>query len=257
LITQWNVAKRRKKQLKDDYYFGEKVETAVRVYIHPDTSQGEKNKIFSEIIYEPLQELVKSIVGRYPKYIGVIGLEELEQQAFIAVYENMHKYDPYKLTPVGKEPKAFSYYGTICRNFIKTHSVKTYKLESHHDLIDAYNDYFEKDMNFSYDIDGALNGSIYNNIFPTISNRIKKEVRENHNLKVNDIKVGESLIIIFENWNVIYGDEDKKLTPFYLKKKIYQYIKDITGLTAKDIKNSIKVYQKVYGSLLQNLIENE
>jgi hypothetical protein len=251
------VGKRKKNNNEDEYYFGDSVEKAVRVYIDPATTQGEKNRIFSEVLYEPLQELVRSIIGRYPKYVGVIGLEELEQQAFIAVYENMHKFKPDRKTKAGKEPKAYSYYGTICRNYIKTHSQKSYKLESNQDMFETFNDSFEANHNFTYNIEDKPYDSIYSNILSDVANTIYKEIATNISLKTNDVKVGQVLIMIVENWSTIYGEEDKKLTPFFLKKKIYQLITELSGLTAKEVKNSVKAYQKVYSGLLQILIEED
>jgi hypothetical protein len=246
---------RKKLNTEDEYYFDNKVEAAVRAYISSETTQGEKNSIFTEILYEPLQELVKSIVGRYPKHVGVIGVEELEQQAFIAIYENMHKFDPNKKTKKGKNPKAFSYYGTICRNYVKTHSQKSYKLESNQDIFNGFgDDSFDSLDNFSYDIDETGHESIYGNILKDVSKTISNEIASNITLKTNDIKVGQVLIMIVENWSTIYGEEDKKLTPFFLKKKLHQLITDLTGLTPKEVKNSLKTFQKMYGGLLQTLI---
>jgi hypothetical protein len=239
---------------EEEYYFGDSVETAVRAYINPETSQGEKNRIFTEVLYAPLQELVKSIIGRYPKHVGVIGVEELEQQAFIAVYENMHKFKPDRRTKTGKLPKAFSYYGTICRNFVKTHSLKSYKLESNQDIFETFSESFESNNNFTYNIDDKPYDSVYGNILNDVAGTIKSEIAQNVSLKTNDLKVGQVLIMIVENWATIYGEEDKKLTPFFLKKKIHQLIAELTSLTPKEVKASLKTYQKIYGGLLQGLI---
>jgi hypothetical protein len=248
------VGRKKNTNLEDEYYFGDRVETAVRAYINPETSLGEKNRIFTEILYTPLQELVKSIIGRYPKHVGVIGVEELEQQAFIAIYDNMHKFKPFKKTKSGKMPKAFSYYGTICRNYVKTHSQKSYKLESNQDIFDGFGESFESSDSFTYNIDDIGYESIYSNILSDVSRTINNEISHNVSLKTNDIKVGQVLIMVVENWSTIYGEEDKKLTPFFLKKKIHQLITELTGLTPKEVKNSLKTFQKIYGGLLQGLI---
>ncbi len=71
-------------------------------------------------------------------------------------------------------------------------------------------------------------------------------------LNENEIKVGNSLIRILEEWDNIFSDEAGKNRK-YNKNLILLYMRNMTSLTTKDIRNAMKRYKVIYQILKDEL----
>jgi hypothetical protein len=64
--------------------------------------------------------------------------------------------------------------------------------------------------------------------------------------------VGEAILNILKNWQVLFqedspdGKYNKKISNKFAKNKILLLLKEQTGLSTKDIRNSIKLYKSLY-----------
>ena len=67
---------------------------------------------------------------------------------------------------------------------------------------------------------------------------------EKSKLNENEIKVGDALITILDNWETIF--EQVESGNKYNKNLILSYIREITGLTTKDIRLGMRRYKKIY-----------
>ena len=76
-----------------------------------------------------------------------------------------------------------------------------------------------------------------------MSDSIRMEL-ENKILTENEIKVGNALISILENWENIFQGQDA--TNKYNKNLILYYMREITSLGTKDIRNAMKRYKTIY-----------
>lgn len=245
-------------------YFDEAEERAVVYHIDPQTPQSAKNKLFTQVLHDKLKYMANSILQVYPKFVGQCGEEELAEMAFVNLYENMYKFKPFGPNKQGEESlaRAFSYYGTIIRNFYKTHSEKTYKHESAHSIFDNVREDLEGNERYSYEI-GKGNKEIgYEFLKQEMTTRLRNRIANPEKMRPNDLRVGHALIQIFESWRFIYDDSvvvepdgkevrTKPPTDFYLRKKIFQIIKDITGLSTKDISAAIRNFGEGYGELFR------
>lgn len=236
-------------------YFDEPQEKAVLFYIDPQTPRIAKDAVLTKLLHDQLRYMTEAIVMRYPKFVGLCGIEELVQMAFINLYEQLEKFKPFKLNKLNKVCKAYSYYGTIVRNFCKTHSEKTYKYESAHSTFDNVRDDLEGNEQYSYQL-GAMNKGVgYEALKLDMTTRLRDKIAHADKIRPNDLKVGHALITIFESWNYIYEEsftiEDKPPTDFFLRKKIFQIIKDITGLNTKDITPTIRSFGETYSELFR------
>jgi hypothetical protein len=245
-------------------YYDEPEERVVLYHIDPQTPQSAKNKLFTQFLHDKLRYMANSIAHVYPKYAGICGEEELADMAFVYLYENMYKFKPFGPNREGQEcvAKSYSYYGTILRNYYKTHSDKTYKHETAHSIFDNVRNDLESNERYSYEIGGNHKDIKYEYLKTEMTNRIRNRISNSEKMRPNDLKVGYALIQIFESWRFIYensmkdeGDDENKTpkppTDFYLKKKIFQIIKDITGLSAKDISVAIRGFGESYGDLFR------
>jgi hypothetical protein len=241
-------------------YFEEKEESAVRVYVNPNTTISEKNKIFTDVLYKPLRKMTGAIVRKYHKYIGQCGIEELEELAFLAIYDTLNSgnFETDTIIDGVLTPrKAYSYLGTVCRNFVISYGKKAHKVESKIDQFESRQDELEEDERFLLDYEKLNNDSVYDNIFEGVVESLNREISSNTSLKANDLKVGQALIIVFENWRSIISEEDIKVSRFFFKKKLVQVLKELTGLTNKDINKSIKYFTIVYKGLLETRLLSE
>ena len=76
-----------------------------------------------------------------------------------------------------------------------------------------------------------------------ISDSIKDEM-ETAKLNENETRVGDALVTILDNWETIF--EQVESGNKYNKNLILSYIREITGLTTKDIRLGMRRYKKIY-----------
>jgi len=243
-------SKKVKENINEEYYFGAVEEQAVIDYSSAKSVEV-RSKIYNQHLAIPLKKMVSSILRRYPIHIGNYDIFELEADALSHVVTQMGKFNPDKPTKMGGKPKAYSYLGTIIRNYFKTHSDKSRKEILRTVDYDGMVDTIEEREDFIYRID---NDDIdvsekFFMLFKKIFESIEKEIVSNKNLKHNDIIVGRSVVNILQNWEMIFEEEVKpgeKLTNNYTKNKILYYIKEDTKLSTKEIRTSIKQFTKLY-----------
>ena len=79
-----------------------------------------------------------------------------------------------------------------------------------------------------------------------ISANIKAET--NHGkITENEKLVGNALVMVLDNWETIF--EQVESGNKYNKNLILSYIREISGLTTKDIRVSMRRYKKIYSAL--------
>lgn len=236
-------------------YFGDVEEAAVLKYNH-SLDKDEKNEIFESVLKVPFQRMIESILRKYPIYIGNYEMREVEMNAISHLLENMVKYNPNKILKNGNKPKAFSYCQTIVRNYYKLWGRVNYNLTKTNLHFDDYtkdvynneNNIFEMDL----DIDGNRRETPYVGLFENIIDGIEWRLEHDQNLRNNDILIGNELVSIFKNWEILFLEEspesniDVEITGKYLKNKIYLILRENTGLQLKDIRTSLKIFKDVY-----------
>lgn len=260
-----------KKKNPNNNYFAEKEEKAVIDYQNA-TTIDERNYIYTTFLHKPILRLVSSIIRKYPNFIGVCGIEELEERAYIHVYNSIDGFEAGRIGKFGIPAKAYSYLGTICRNYCKNHSKDSYKLESHNDDISAYNtDYIEEQISTHYD--GDIEDEkldIVDVIINEVVKKIQNEIDCNKKLKVSEIKTGEGIIMILTNYKDFFSApihtpieytkkgkmKKQKFTNIYTKNKIFYFLKEITGLSSKDLRLSIVPFKDLYGKTKNGILQS-
>jgi hypothetical protein len=83
-----------------------------------------------------------------------------------------------------------------------------------------------------------------------ISDNIKKELEERL-LSENEIRVGNALVYILDNWQSLFDSDTtgKK----YNKNLILLYMREMTSLSTKDIRNAMKRYKVIHKMLKDDL----
>ena len=222
-------------------YFGEDQEKAVVNYLE-STDEAEKNKIFNEYLREPLIIMVESIIRRYKLYRKDMEFEEIHTDTMSFLITKINKFDHTKNT------KAYSYFGTICKNYLMGAIQKDTKEQNRQVSYDDISSDFEDSKDLSYVIDEYIIDFRDVIIKLTIS---LEEFMESENLNENEQKLGYALLEIFSNFEKIFqiGDGNK-----FNKNLILLSLREMTSLSTKEIRVSLKKYKRVYEGLMLGFI---
>ena len=101
-------------------YFGENEEAAVRVFLTA-TTWSEKNKVYNDNLRAPLNKMIDSIIRRYKLYRRNLDFRDIHADTLSFLITKADKFKPEK----GK--KAYSYFGTICKNYLMGQIMKDQK----------------------------------------------------------------------------------------------------------------------------------
>lgn len=109
------------KRKSDKVYFTEETEKAIVRY-NKSTDSDERELIFRQSIYGPLDKLAENVINRF-KFPYMEGtFEEIKAQVVSFLVINLHKFTEDK-------GKAFSYFSVIAKNYLILHNNNSYKEE--------------------------------------------------------------------------------------------------------------------------------
>jgi hypothetical protein len=223
-------------------YFGEDQEKAVVKYLE-STDEDERNKIFNEFLREPLVIMVESIIRRYKLYRKDMEFEEIHTDTMSFLITKINKFDHTKNT------KAYSYFGTICKNYLMGAIQKDTKEQNRQVSYDDISSDIEDRKDLSYIIDEHIIDyqSVIIKLTISLENFIEKE-----NLTENEQKLGYALLEIFSNFDKIFqvGDGNK-----FNKNLILLSLREMTSLSTKEIRISLKRFKKMYDGILVGFLE--
>ena len=241
--------KKRGRKRTSNLYFGPDQEKAVVDFLTTE-SYSERNKIYNEYLRHPINKMVDSIIRRYKLYRKDYTFEDMHADTLSFLVTKMHNFKP------DKNKKAYSYFGTICKHYLLGQLIKDDK-KVRTDI--RYDDVYKTVE--------SMDDFIYNNIedndktpldkfIEEISESIKIEIdnKENSKLSENELKVGNALITVLDNWETIF--EQVESGNKYNKNLILSYIREMSDLSTKDIRVSMRRFKKIYALLKNDKIDN-
>jgi len=222
-------------------YFGEEQEQAVVRYLESE-SESEKNKIFNEYLREPLIIMVESIIRRYKLYRKDLEFADIHADTMSFLITKISKFDH------TKNHKAYSYFGTICKNYLMGAIQKDAKETNRSISYDDISTDLEESLDHSYVIDDVHID--YKDVIIKFIIQLENFMEEEE-LTDNEQKLGYALIEIFGNFEKIFqiGDGNK-----FNKNLILLSLREMTSLSTKEIRVSLKKYKKVYEGLMIGFI---
>ena len=223
-------------------YFGEDQEKAVVKYLE-STDEDERNKIFNEFLREPLIIMVESIIRRYKLYRKDMEFEEIHTDTMSFLITKINKFDHTKNT------KAYSYFGTICKNYLMGAIQKDTKEQNRQVSYDDISSDIEERTDLSYVIDEHVID--YQNVIIKLTVSLENFI-EKETLTENEQKLGYALLEIFSNFDKIFqvGDGNK-----FNKNLILLSLREMTSLSTKEIRVSLKRFKKMYDGILVGFLE--
>jgi len=201
-----------------------------------ENREMQREKIFREKIETPLRKLVENILFNYKLFLPDTDSRTQQKDCFTFLYLKFANFNPWRKT------KSFSYFGTIAKHYFlgnKKDFSKSTKI-----LHDYDSNKEEADRKKVEDPKPYAKEEVSYDLFNFIINSIEEELNRN-TLSKNDQKVGDAIIQIFKNHEIL---------GVYNKNQVYQLIKENTGLETKDITYSLHRFRIVYKVLKQEFV---
>ena len=191
-------------------------------------------------------ELKKTLNENSPKYVRVFN-----DGVDIDCDSDEPYYKIYKLEL--KHYKAYSYCGTVCKNYLIYKNIQYTKNKQRNLPYDEMLDDFSKDPKYTAPTDDG-NHTFVERLIHEISDEIKNmmDKRQENSLTDDEVKVGLALTELLDNWEeVLNVDGSNKLQ----KSSVLYFLREETMMTTKSVRENMKPYKKAYYLLKKGLID--
>ena len=226
-------SKKRGRKAVNLNYFDVREEEAVRNFLIATTSE-EKNKIYNEFLRGPLDKMISSIIRRYKLYRKDMDFTEIHTDTHSFLMTKVDKFKP------SKNKKAYSYFGTICKNYLMGQIIKDQKETNRKISYEDISSSIEERPDMIYRIDDDVVGSDV--VIKEYLTELKEFI-EVENLNDNEKKLGYALVDLFDNYETIFSGADNNK---FNKNVILLSLREMTNLSTKEIRSSIKRFKKLY-----------
>jgi hypothetical protein len=168
---------------------------------------------------------------------------------FIEIHADTHSFLMTKIDKFrpSENKKAYSYFGTICKNYLMGQIIKDQKETNRKISYEDISSDLEESYSFSYRIDEDIVETDY--IINKFISRLREYIEE-ENLNDTELKLGMSLLELFENHDEIFSSADNNK---FNKNIILLSLREMTNLSTKEIRISLKKYKKLYLSILSEI----
>ena len=231
--TEDVLSKKRGRKAVNLNYFDVREEDAVRKFLITENSY-EKNKIYNEFLRGPLDKMISSIIRRYKLYRKDMDFNEIHTDTHSFLMTKVDKFKP------DKNKKAYSYFGTICKNYLMGQIIKDQKETNRKISYEDISSSLEERADMSYRIDDDI---VETDIIIVEYLKELKDFIDNENLNDNEKKLGYALIDLFDNYESIFSGADNNK---FNKNVILLSLREMTNLSTKEIRSSIKRFKKLY-----------
>jgi hypothetical protein len=161
---------------------------------------------------------------------------------FIEIHNDTHSFLVTKIEKFkpDKNKKAYSYFGTICKNYLMGQIIKDQKETNRKISYEDISSSLEERPDMSYRIDDDV---VETNIVIDEYLKELKDFIELESLNENEKKLGYALIELFDNYESIFSGADNNK---FNKNVILLSLREMTNLSTKEIRSSIKRFKKLY-----------
>jgi hypothetical protein len=235
-----NENKRGRKPKPTSNYFDEREENAVILFLQAETIE-ERNLIYNEFLKAPIEKMVSSIIRRYKLFRKDMTFEDVLNDTHSFLITKSDRFMP------DKNKKAYSYFGTICKNYLMGQIIKDQKDINRKISYEDISSDLENRPDMVYYIDRDVIDS--EKIITDYRNNLKTFIFT-HNLNENEQKLGQSLIDLFENYeNIFVGTDNKKFN----KNIVLLSLREMTNLSTKEIRVGMKKFKKLYFEFVKKI----
>ena len=215
-------------------------EEAVKAYIIADTKM-EKEQIYNEFLREPLDKMIESIIRRYKLYRKDMVYQDIHTDTHSFLMTKVDKFKP------AKNKKAYSYFGTICKNYLMGQILKdqkeTNRKISYEDISGTLEN--RPDMVYYLEFEKIDAEKIIGKFLVDLKNYVS-----NNDLQENEGKLGYALIELFDDYgNIFIGNDNNKFN----KNIVLLTLREMTNLSTKEIRTYLKKYKTLYLDTLRKI----
>lgn len=241
------MGKRGRKPLnKRKGYFYEEQEQAVKDYLNADDKE-EKDKIFNKWLKPAFTKMIESIIRRYNLYPPDENFQETFDDTISFLMTKIENFN------VDSGYKAYSYCGTICKNYLIYKINQFNKNQNRNERYDVIQSDLNDSITFSYN----ENSGHITFLTDLMKNTIKEisEILNGDKLKLSDdeIRVGKALIDLMTNWEDLFAQMGSNK---FNKSSILLFLKETTLLNTKQIRDGMKKYKTAYYGIKKVMINS-
>ena len=228
------VARKRRPRSKN--YFTKDTENAIVRY-NNEPNPEIRSKIYRDEIHYAFFKLTENIIHTFKFYYTEVDqIEHLQHEVITFLLSKLHLFNP------DNGAKAYSYFGTITKNWLIVYNTKNYKKRVQKAPVDE----LYKDDNYSYTM-GEEKEKEKLGIF--IDTYIKY-VEDRFDIffpKGNDAKVADAILELFRK---------RENLEIFNKKALYIYIREIMATHGLEVKTPkiTKIANKLYGLFKNNYV---
>jgi hypothetical protein len=226
----------RKRRPKSKNYFTKDTEQAIVRY-NNEPNPEIRSKIYRDEIHYAFFKLTENIIHTFKFYYTEVDqIEHLQHEVITFLLSKLHLFNP------DNGAKAYSYFGTITKNWLIVYNTKNYKKRVQKAPVDE----LYKDDNYSYQM-GEEKEKDKLSIF--IDSYVKY-VEDRFDIffpKGNDAKVADAILELFRK---------RENLEIFNKKALYIYIREIMASHGLEVKTPkiTKIATKLYGLFKNNYI---
>ena len=243
LENEKSVEETQKTNAKNKNYFDVREEQAVRDYIVAENYE-DKERIYNTYLKVPLDKMIESIIRRYKLYRKDMDYNDVHSDTHSFLMTKVEKFKP------AKNKKAYSYFGTICKNYLMGQILKDQKdmnrKISYEDISATLEN--RPDMVYYLEFEKIDAEKIIDVFLKDLKNYISKNIDNE-----NELKLGYALVELFDNYgNIFIGNDNNKFN----KNIVLLSLREMTNLNTKEIRIYLKKYKTLYLETLKK-IHNE
>lgn len=240
------MAKRgRKPSSKRKGYFYEEQEQAVKDYLRASTKE-ERDKIFNKWLKPAFTKMIESIIRRYNLYPPDEEFQETFDDTVSFLMTKIENFNP------DTGYKAYSYCGTICKNYLIYKINQFNKNQKRNERYDVIQSDLNDSIKFSCD-NGSSNVPFLTDLMGNTVKEINCIIDNREKLKLNDdeVKVGEALVELMTNWEELFAQMGSNK---FNKSSILLFLKETTLLNTKQIRDGMRKYKTAYYDLKKVMV---
>ena len=196
--------------------------------------------------------MIESIIRRYNLHIPSEEFEDTFNDTISFLMSKIENFNPDKISQkTGKVFKAYSYCGTVCKNYLLHRRIEYSKDMERMSSYDVVCDDLNEDVKYSSYIEDDT--SLASDLMIKAAKGIKKIMKDCdlYSLSEKELIVGDALIELLENWEDVleinYGNKLGKSSVLY-------HLRERTRLSTKEIRDSMKKYKKTYYILKKKMV---
>jgi len=212
-------------------YFGPDVQSAIQDFLN-QSSDELRNEIFITRVSPAFHKLVESLIFVYKFVQNYEDIEDIKTECVSYLYESLRKFDPERGT------KAFSYFNVVARNWLIVHSKKAKKSKTSLVSLDRFQSLSRRDRNtiihhsVAESPDDAIIDRQQRIEIKEVLNGVKKRLTD-----PKEISCMQAIITIYDSVDEI---------DILHKRAVFFYIRDISGLSSKEISSSLSNIRRHY-----------